>query len=639
MSMGMDAEQQEEECWYQLRRVGHTATLPKVRDVMKLHVGVTKFGRAASNHYYLDSATLPNFISRHHSEIHGIRDEDGLIKFVLHDKGLNGTFINDIKMQSSCELEEGDKITFGHTNGYKLAPGQHSRQPHSEFQFIFEKVYRSNENIVNNGVKQEKENSTLSDTEKRKRICARDNAVDIETFKERWSRNNSNSKTESDSDKTSATRIKTIENVSQDNDSCSSSSSSSSSSSASSGSSSSSSSSSSSVRSSSKSPNSHTADHAADTDTPSFNISQNRHENSTIIMSEPNSDKDESDENDNENDNVSEQSSQSLHKVDNDSDDSEQSDSNSGDNSDDDASNNEDEDDKFKSDSENDNESDTEMKEDNENQKDSSEEEDEEEEPKEIEQLPSPVPVKRKSRAPKKGAKTKRMKLAMPSRRGRQSRKMLKRNSKSSDFNDNDDLPSLNGGSSHDSMMNEDKAESHRDPYLFASEESSDDETNTRLKAIIHKIGKIGTRPTTGKKRQKKTMKKKTQQRKPLIPPPPPPKSAARKRKAPPAPVAATSGRGRGKKAKPTPGRGRRRRGHSSESSDPEEEELEDNLEEGVEWYEVETCDADDCKRPSDKTVAWVQCDYCDKWFHTQCVNCKYEHVNDPDIKFNCGCS
>lgn len=33
-------------------------------------------------------------------------------------------------------LKIGDKVTFGHTNGYKLKAGDYAKQPNSEFQFI-----------------------------------------------------------------------------------------------------------------------------------------------------------------------------------------------------------------------------------------------------------------------------------------------------------------------------------------------------------------------------------------------------------------------------------------------------------------------------------------------------------------------
>ena len=64
----------------------------------RLKYGVTKFGRATSNDYYLDSAKLKNFISRIHAEIHAIPCDNGDVQFRIIDKGLNGTFINDTKV-------------------------------------------------------------------------------------------------------------------------------------------------------------------------------------------------------------------------------------------------------------------------------------------------------------------------------------------------------------------------------------------------------------------------------------------------------------------------------------------------------------------------------------------------------------
>ncbi|CAC5401232.1 unnamed protein product [Mytilus coruscus] len=130
----------DEDYVYQLRRTGAAASYPNIKDVMKLKMGITRFGRSTDNDYYLDSAKLKNFISRSHAEIHAKKSEDGQYVFVLHNKGLNGTFINDIKMNQFILLQEGDKITFGHTNGFKLEPGQRANQPNSEFEFVFEKV-------------------------------------------------------------------------------------------------------------------------------------------------------------------------------------------------------------------------------------------------------------------------------------------------------------------------------------------------------------------------------------------------------------------------------------------------------------------------------------------------------------------
>ncbi|KAK3611381.1 hypothetical protein CHS0354_036576 [Potamilus streckersoni] len=130
---------------YQLRRIGPPASVENVCDVMRLKIGTTKFGRSQTNDFYLDSAHLRNFISRKHAEVVG-EIENGEIKFVFHDMGLNGTFVNDVRMDGIHILEEGDKITFGHTNGYKIKPGQYASQSSSEFQFVFEKVPCSDTN-------------------------------------------------------------------------------------------------------------------------------------------------------------------------------------------------------------------------------------------------------------------------------------------------------------------------------------------------------------------------------------------------------------------------------------------------------------------------------------------------------------
>lgn len=40
-----------------------------------------------------------------------------------------------LQTHKTCVLEVGNKITFGHTNGYKIQPGSYAEQPQSEFQF------------------------------------------------------------------------------------------------------------------------------------------------------------------------------------------------------------------------------------------------------------------------------------------------------------------------------------------------------------------------------------------------------------------------------------------------------------------------------------------------------------------------
>ncbi|XP_005998189.1 transcription factor 19 [Latimeria chalumnae] len=53
--------------------------------------------------------------------------------------------------------------------------------------------------------------------------------------------------------------------------------------------------------------------------------------------------------------------------------------------------------------------------------------------------------------------------------------------------------------------------------------------------------------------------------------------------------------------------------------------------------YAMEQCAARPCRLPQDETVAWVQCDDCDAWYHVACVGCNYSAVQEAD--FHCGCA
>ncbi|XP_030053286.1 transcription factor 19 [Microcaecilia unicolor] len=53
--------------------------------------------------------------------------------------------------------------------------------------------------------------------------------------------------------------------------------------------------------------------------------------------------------------------------------------------------------------------------------------------------------------------------------------------------------------------------------------------------------------------------------------------------------------------------------------------------------FAAEPCAADRCRLPQDDTVAWVQCDDCDSWYHVACVGCSYSAVQNSD--FRCGCT
>jgi len=57
---------------------------------------------------------------------------------VVHDNSLNGTFVNDVKIDGSAELHDGDIITFG--GGSQIKAGTVLRQPESEFVYLFESI-------------------------------------------------------------------------------------------------------------------------------------------------------------------------------------------------------------------------------------------------------------------------------------------------------------------------------------------------------------------------------------------------------------------------------------------------------------------------------------------------------------------
>ena len=89
----------------------------------RLNFGVTKIGRGQSNDFFLDSLKLKNFISRYHAEIVGSKNENGEVEFVLTDKGLNGTFINDYRVKPNLYTMILILFSFSHIyNTKKLSP-------------------------------------------------------------------------------------------------------------------------------------------------------------------------------------------------------------------------------------------------------------------------------------------------------------------------------------------------------------------------------------------------------------------------------------------------------------------------------------------------------------------------------------
>ncbi|EPB73577.1 hypothetical protein ANCCEY_07350 [Ancylostoma ceylanicum] len=57
-------------------------------------------------------------ISRDHADIIGVKGASGRIeKYHINDRSLNGTYINDQRVNSTMQIMEGDVIKFGHMNG------------------------------------------------------------------------------------------------------------------------------------------------------------------------------------------------------------------------------------------------------------------------------------------------------------------------------------------------------------------------------------------------------------------------------------------------------------------------------------------------------------------------------------------
>lgn len=434
---------------YQLRRIGPPATCPKMPDIMRLNLGLTRIGRGQHNDYYLDSAVLKNFISRSHVEIFGKQNENGETEFILTDKGLNGTFINDIRTHKTCTLEVGDKITFGHTNGYKIQPGSYAEQPLSEFQFQFEKIPRHlktsemfSENLQSSTTTLDESREINLDLRKEATIVSdrlflsdiqsnvvqtQEKSAKSKVSQKGRSRKDSSSHSDNDLDTSIISSVQKGKHGSGKLNS----------------------------ESSSKSPTVETVTSAK------WSRGNNKDICSEILPAQE----------------------------------------------------------------------DREI-----------EEEDEEEEEEQETKKRKKGTKKGKSSAPKK-ASTKKKVVEPPS----------------------------------------------------DSEESSEDDS---CKPEADQRPRTQTQTVT---RQKPVRRKKTGNDAPAI--------GSRKR---------------------------RRKGGAANSSAAAS--TSDDLEPGVEWYEDDTCDSVDCKRPKKKRTPWVQCDDCDGWYHTVCVGANYKKLKDSDEHFNCGC-
>lgn len=57
-------------------------------------------------------------------------------------------------------------------------------------------------------------------------------------------------------------------------------------------------------------------------------------------------------------------------------------------------------------------------------------------------------------------------------------------------------------------------------------------------------------------------------------------------------------------------------------------------------WHsDGDQCGSYDCCLPENDEISWVQCDDCDKWYHTLCAGCNYNTVKQQTTEFRCGCT
>ncbi|XP_071177089.1 titin homolog isoform X3 [Mytilus edulis] len=123
---------------FHLRRIGPPKTLPIAVDHMDFTNSVSIIGRGRDSgvDFIIDSANRNRklYISRIHARVVKLDN-----RHILHDDSRNGVFVNNLKIGESTQLNEGDRVTFGHHNGESRAIGTRLRQPDSEYQFIFEK--------------------------------------------------------------------------------------------------------------------------------------------------------------------------------------------------------------------------------------------------------------------------------------------------------------------------------------------------------------------------------------------------------------------------------------------------------------------------------------------------------------------
>ncbi|XP_050795238.1 nuclear GTPase SLIP-GC isoform X2 [Gopherus flavomarginatus] len=122
-----------------LRSIGRKASVSGVAEVIHFYKAVTLIGRNKDVVDYFVSCPVSerrDYISRTHARV--IRTND---TYRLVDSSLTGVYVNDVRINGTVSLQEGDTVTFGHPAGNGIRPGTRVRQPNSEFYFLFEHCY------------------------------------------------------------------------------------------------------------------------------------------------------------------------------------------------------------------------------------------------------------------------------------------------------------------------------------------------------------------------------------------------------------------------------------------------------------------------------------------------------------------
>lgn len=133
---------------YQLRKIGLPSSVEKVKNCHQITSSTTLIGRGQAADIFLDSTIRKGLISRAHAQIIQREVEGGPPQYEIFDTSLNGTYVNDVRINGSVVLQEGDAITFGHIRGSLLKPGTHAPQKETEFLFRFENCSDFNKGLI-----------------------------------------------------------------------------------------------------------------------------------------------------------------------------------------------------------------------------------------------------------------------------------------------------------------------------------------------------------------------------------------------------------------------------------------------------------------------------------------------------------